>query len=259
MRKLVLFLAFLGLISFNLFAQLQVEVKRVDASSHHSFISNVVSGDSFSVQASPYEDVNFYFTLKNSDINSKTYKIRKTQLNLATNGEGETSANICAPSTTETPDGQCLPGVETLNFILLSNEEALTFLEYYHGSNPGTSTVELTIYSAPTWEQATANDKFTFTIIFTTDPISTSTFSANRNIFSIFPNPASNSFTVSADFNAKTSIEVYNVLGKQIFKANPKSGNVLNIDCSKWDKGYYFCRLLNDNKVSKTLKLVVTK
>lgn len=80
-----------------------------------------------------------------------------------------------------------------------------------------------------------------------------------KNDIKIYPNPAINSFTINYAFDSKSYVEIYNVLGKVVERVTPVSGQTYTVDCSKWEKGYYFCRLINNGKVEKTIKVVVTR
>ena len=78
------------------------------------------------------------------------------------------------------------------------------------------------------------------------------------NDFSVYPNPAVNTFTIANEYGPSSYVEIYNVLGMQVNRINFSETGDVKIDCSGWEKGYYFCRLYNDGKIEKTIKLTVT-
>ena len=80
-------------------------------------------------------------------------------------------------------------------------------------------------------------------------------------VFSIYPNPANYEFKIKAEISLDSYIEIYNILGKLITKITPSSvsNTTFVIDCSNWERGYYFCRLVTKNKVEKTEKIIITQ
>ncbi|PLX08171.1 MAG: hypothetical protein C0596_07690 [Marinilabiliales bacterium] len=78
------------------------------------------------------------------------------------------------------------------------------------------------------------------------------------NEFAVYPNPAVNSFVVSNDFGPNSYVEIYNVLVMQVSRVDFSSNGETEIDCSNWEKGYYFCRLYNNGQIEKTIKLTIT-
>ena len=80
-------------------------------------------------------------------------------------------------------------------------------------------------------------------------------------VFSIYPNPANYEFKINAEISLDSYIEIYNILGKLITKITPSSvsNSSFLIDCSNWERGYYFCRLVTKNKVEKTEKIITTQ
>ncbi|MCK8479831.1 T9SS type A sorting domain-containing protein [Psychroserpens algicola] len=76
---------------------------------------------------------------------------------------------------------------------------------------------------------------------------------ADRNEFSVFPNPTANVWNVNSTQQIK-SIEVYDVLGKQVIAMNPNT-NEATIDTSNLVSGLYVAKISSD-KGSKTMKLI---
>lgn len=80
-----------------------------------------------------------------------------------------------------------------------------------------------------------------------------STTNFNTLNFSIYPNPSNGVFNISLNENA--SIEVTNILGKQIKSQIATTGNnVLNI--SDVDNGLYLVKIITENGANKTVKVV---
>ena len=84
------------------------------------------------------------------------------------------------------------------------------------------------------------------------------TLSVNQNEaleFSVFPNPASNGFVNinTTNTSAKTSVSVFNVLGKEVINTILKSDR---LDVSNLNAGVYILKL-NQNGASTTKKLVI--
>jgi len=248
MRKLIILFGILGICGSALFAQINVELQRINSLDKPIVMEQITPDKIFYIPIVEIFDENtFYFSIKNLSSQNTTYKLRKTIVSLAS---PDGSADLCLDV--------CSNDIETQSFTLAPNEKRTADMYYQQGQNMGTSTVDITLYVATnTWENTSPNDKFTFRLVFTTDPINIAV--TKLQTFSIFPNPASTSFTITANFTPNTHVEVYNITGKQILKVAPKTGNSFVIDCSKWDKGYYFCRLVTDDKIIKTLKLVVTR
>ncbi len=71
--------------------------------------------------------------------------------------------------------------------------------------------------------------------------------------FSVFPNPALNTFTILNKSNNKTQdvmLQVTSITGELIEKQSLSISESTPIDCSKWAKGVYFINISNKNSVS---------
>jgi hypothetical protein len=78
-----------------------------------------------------------------------------------------------------------------------------------------------------------------------------------KNSFSlVFPNPNSGSFNVQVENSSNNSIEIYNLLGEQI-RAEFLGNHSNHMDLSSQPKGIYFYRVLSDNKLIGSGKLVL--
>lgn len=80
---------------------------------------------------------------------------------------------------------------------------------------------------------------------------------ANQNFESTnvvaYPNPTQNSWNVKSN-NAVTSIQVFDVLGKNVISLTPNSNDV-SIDANGLNTGLYFAKVVTENG-SKTIKLI---
>lgn len=86
-------------------------------------------------------------------------------------------------------------------------------------------------------------------------------FRISKNKLTNFPNPFQNSTTILFDSAIKnTRIEIYNITGHQIesFLINENQSMVIWESADKPD-GIYIAKLLNDNKITATKKMVLLK
>jgi uncharacterized repeat protein (TIGR03803 family) len=74
----------------------------------------------------------------------------------------------------------------------------------------------------------------------------------------IHPNPTRGIFTVTSSISNQSQIEIYNMLGKIIYKSVFNNSKA-EIDLSNENKGIYFICIMQDNKIIKTEKLVITE
>lgn len=190
-------------------------------------------------------DVNF--KLRNNSSNEISIKIARAIVGEAVIGS---TSQICTPNT-QSNNGVCyMPSKDITNpFTLKANETSGEggHISFKQGPNSGETTIEFTVMDV--------NDTFSssFILMFSTFP-PTAVYTNLAREFSVYPNPASNSFKIKHNFGNDAVVEVYNMLGKLVFKENSNSGV---IDCSRWENGYYFCRLYNQGKIEKTIKIVV--
>lgn len=66
---------------------------------------------------------------------------------------------------------------------------------------------------------------------------------------SIYPNPSNGVFTIELSKDTKTSIEVYDVLGKMV-KSYEQNGLKSTLDLSGYPKGIYMVKMISDGKLS---------
>jgi len=88
-------------------------------------------------------------------------------------------------------------------------------------------------------------------VYYSSEPLSTPEFETVE--LKIYPNPTDTNWNVVST-NTITSIEVYDLLGKNVLDANPNVNSYV-IDASALPTGVYFARV-SSNRGSKTIKLI---
>ncbi len=76
-----------------------------------------------------------------------------------------------------------------------------------------------------------------------------------ENSFQVFPNPARESITITAQNNLER-VEVYNVLGKKITSVNNINDSELTIDTTEFASGAYVLQAIDENNKAITKKLI---
>jgi hypothetical protein len=75
----------------------------------------------------------------------------------------------------------------------------------------------------------------------------------------IYPNPATDKFSISLDYELKSNhpkMIVYNMLGKQVKEQSIVKNQPLDINCKEFDSGIYFIKVIDGNRTF-TQKLIV--
>lgn len=194
-------------------------------------------------------EISFGFKIKNMTSENLSAQISKR----ATEGPVEGSFNsMCSPKTVLSQGGACSVGATSSVFTLQANEVSdIGHFQFTQGPNPGVTTIVYKVYNTNNSGQFSM-----LTLKFST-PSSINTSVAQ--LINVYPNPATNYINIEHNIKTKAVIEIYDVLGKNILKYNADNSNsYFSIDCSKWDNGYYFCRISSEGKIEKTIKLVVT-
>ena len=132
-------------------------------------------------------------------------------------------------------------------FSLAAGAEQLVHLEFSQVNN---TPCDFLVYTYPTGGNPTA----IFTIHFDSF---TGISNATAKSFNVYPSPANESFTIENGFGKNSYVEIYNVLGQMVKHVASDNNNRISVNCSSWKNGYYVCRLYNDGKVEKTVKIVV--
>ncbi len=241
MKKTILLLSLISLVAFGAIAQ-SFEI--------YDHEDNLLNGETLIVatEVSTPEHV-LEIKVKNVDGSQITAKITYTLLTTQIDG---TLASMCNPTSANTATGYCGQPwlLNTAPFILDPSETSdYGSVHFTQGANGGITTIQYKVYDIDN-----IADFNTFTITYST---LTAVELASVNSFNVYPNPAVDNFTIVNEFGANSYVEIYNVLGKVVRTVKADS-NTVQIDCSKWQSGYYFCRLYNDGKVEKTIKMVVT-
>ena len=81
--------------------------------------------------------------------------------------------------------------------------------------------------------------------------LSNQNFNSNNLKASIYPNPASNNFTIQIENEVK-SVEIYSLQGQKVLSSNAK-----NVNVSISSKGIYLVRIEDENNAVATQKLVI--
>jgi len=77
--------------------------------------------------------------------------------------------------------------------------------------------------------------------------------------FNIYPNPFSNSTIIQVDGPlANATLIVYNVFGQAVKQINDISGQTITIQRDNLSAGLYFVRLMQDNRLLASDKIVIT-
>lgn len=210
--------------------------------------NNVLNGQTFVVPVAIEGDAGFTFKVKNKTGEQVSAKIYREYIVGPVDGAG---SSMCTPVTIISTGGQCVTGDKTSLFILSPNETSSdAHMTFILGAVGGVTTIKYKVMN-----ESNPSD---FSFINVTYSSLTSVGTSIAREFTVFPNPAISNFTIRHNYGSKAVVEVFNVLGKSVAKTNSSLDGTFNIDCSKWESGYYFCRLFNEGKIEKTVKLVVT-
>ena len=169
--------------------------------------------------------------------------------------------------TSHTASAASIVGNRTVidNTALNGNPDAAFVFSHYWGVDGATTQVVLDAqlgawYNGTKWTifcedtSKTIPEGMSFDIIIAPIEILANDDIALESKFSMFPNPASKSTTITSNQEIST-ITVYNVLGQEISSFKGK-GNNLQIDISTLTTGNYFVKVLAENGNTETLKLI---
>jgi hypothetical protein len=100
--------------------------------------------------------------------------------------------------------------------------------------------------------ESTASDRFS--LVF--EPISLSTVEETLVEASLYPNPTKGSFRISgANLGEDAKIEIYNMIGQQVYKTNLKNQSTTEITNFNGSAGVYLVKL-KTNQGERTFKLI---
>lgn len=209
---------------------------------------NVITGQTVTVYGKTTDSqVTFPFKIRNNTGNPLSTIMQKEYVDIV---EGSATM-FCIPS------GACLlPMTFTSDpFNMGPNEISdICYVYFLPEGNPGTSLIKHKVFvSGDPTNSAEFFVEFVITV-----PTGADITKAEKD-FNIFPNPAKDFFYVNTPQTAnKTVLEIYNVIGKTVENITiTNSSEKLMIDCSKWESGVYFARLIIDDKVLNTVRLIV--
>lgn len=126
--------------------------------------------------------------------------------------------------------------------------------EYYYmqflGKKAGIPLVDIEFYD----EDYDGIESMSFTHV--AEKLITSTPQASKNSFALYPNPASERFTVTTAHNENQRIEVLDLTGKIVLSQNIQGNST--IDASQMDAGVYLVKMTQvENGTVSTVKLIV--
>lgn len=210
----------------------------------------IITGETITVATTIDITSNFYFKVKNTAGGVKTARV---DIEILVGPVDESVHVVCSPITETNASGQCgMPwAVSSAPFTLNPNETSGEIhVAFSQGPNSGITTIRYKVY-----EEGNESDNVTFTVTYST---LTAVNVAQISDFSVYPNPAVNNFSIENNFGEESYVEIYNILGTLVSRIESNNSNAISVDCSKWQSGYYFCRLYSNKKLEKTIKLVVT-
>jgi hypothetical protein len=82
----------------------------------------------------------------------------------------------------------------------------------------------------------------------------------NNEFFSVYPNPATEEFTILLNDkigNDKTAIKITDITGKEIISKNRVENDVITINTDCWQSGIYFVSISQNNKILKTERIII--
>ena len=88
-------------------------------------------------------------------------------------------------------------------------------------------------------------------LLYNSSLLTTQNFQANNLKAKLYPNPASDNFTIEMENEVK-SIEIYSLQGHKVMNSNTK-----NVNVSSLSKGMYLVRIEDENNAVSTQKLII--
>ena len=76
----------------------------------------------------------------------------------------------------------------------------------------------------------------------------TNDLSVNNDVFTLYPNPANNSFKIDTNFDANFSVEIFDVTGRLCKTFNNINANTI-VEVSNLTNGVYYVNLQHNNKI----------
>lgn len=79
----------------------------------------------------------------------------------------------------------------------------------------------------------------------------------DKSAISIYPNPASSTFTIKFDNPSKTSsVSIYSIIGNEVMNKKADGSQKLNFNVQGLKKGKYIVRVFNEDGTTETQSLI---
>lgn len=85
--------------------------------------------------------------------------------------------------------------------------------------------------------------------------LNTLSITVENTFFKLYPNPASNAFTIETRSDAQKQLDIYSTSGRKIY--SHLFSNTLTVDTSRYSSGIYFAKIIGNNKREKVIKFIV--
>jgi hypothetical protein len=128
-------------------------------------------------------------------------------------------------------------GIDGFNFVEIGNDGKIYLTDFYQGVFV-IDAYDLTLVNA---EQYT-------------------NIEINNELFSIYPNPANDYFTVDFTENPKLEskhIKVYDLTGKELHYERIDNRNSITINSETWRAGLYFVSIVDNNRIIKSERIII--
>ncbi|GAB4157210.1 MAG: hypothetical protein Tsb0033_08770 [Winogradskyella sp.] len=184
----------------------------------------------------------------NMDVNVQTNDLNLRIAMQGTNGTRICTTNAISVAANGTWSNVTFPISATDFTVVSGGGDAASVLS-------GVFTVRILSSSSPTWDLP---DIIAATIqvdnITASSSLSIADLESNSTEFTISPNPSKNKLNVFLPLNEDMNIEVFDILGKRVYKGILTQMSS-SVNVSNWKSGVYLVRVYND-KISQTKRFV---
>ena len=200
--------------------------------------SVIANGDTISVNGVPSAVKTVDFHVKNISSGSINVRVVKDELSLPTGMTYFFCFDVCYNPSQTTSSAVAIDA----NTTYYSPLEC----ELLPDGNSGDALVKMTVKN-----DADDNDAVVFYVSYHMDATG---IVSNNSVFSVYPNPAHDFLSVDTKNITHASYEIFNELGSLVY-----SGIVSqqSIDVSNLDKGLYLVRVMNNNTVLGTRRVII--